>query len=71
MVDLVTRCFISANNHVSCIPGGLSGLFNMFGAYQHWCRPMSACDQFFEWTLEICGMFDDPECPKDGKHCEL
>ena len=51
--------------------GGLSGLFNMFGAYQHWCCTMSACAQFFEKTLEMCNMIDDVECPKAGKHREL
>ena len=51
--------------------GGLSGLFNMFGAYQRWCRTTSSRAQFFEKTSEMCDMLDDPESPKDGKHREL
>ncbi|XP_049337187.1 uncharacterized protein LOC111196954 [Astyanax mexicanus] len=51
--------------------GGLLGLFNMFGAYQKWCRTTSARAQLHELTLEMCGMIDDPDCPKRGKHREL
>ena len=58
-------------NMFAYISGGLSGLFNMFGAYQRWCRTTSARAQFFERTLEMCGMIDDPESPKAGKHREL
>ena len=43
----------------------------MFGTYQRWCRTTSAHAQFFEKTLDMCGMIDDPECPKAGKHREL
>ncbi|KAM3609703.1 uncharacterized protein V6R79_018889 [Siganus canaliculatus] len=51
--------------------GGLLGLFNMLGAYQKWCRTTSARAQLHELTLEMCGMIDDPDCPKRGKHREL
>ncbi|XP_063047331.1 uncharacterized protein LOC134441069 [Engraulis encrasicolus] len=51
--------------------GGLSGLFHNFGAYQRWCRTMSVRTQFFEKTLEMCDMIDDPEYPKNGKHRDL
>ena len=43
----------------------------MFGAYQKWCRTTSARAQLHELTLEMCGMIDDPDCPKRGKHREL
>ncbi|KAF3840275.1 hypothetical protein F7725_018992 [Dissostichus mawsoni] len=51
--------------------GGLLGLFNNCGAYQKWCRTTSARAQLYELTLEMCGMIDDPEMPKAGKHREL
>ncbi|KAK0148525.1 hypothetical protein N1851_011132 [Merluccius polli] len=51
--------------------GGLLGLFNNCGAYQKWCRTTSARAQLYELTLEMCGMIDDPEMPKAGKHWEL
>ncbi|KAK1904835.1 Regulation of enolase protein 1 [Dissostichus eleginoides] len=50
--------------------GGLLGLFNC-GAYQKWCRTTSARTQLYELTLEMCGMIDDPEMLKAGKHREL
>ena len=50
---------------------GLVGLFSMFGAYQHWCCITSARAQYFERMLEMCGLIDDPECPKARKHREL
>ena len=53
------------------IAGGLLGLFNNCGAYQKWCRTTSARAQFYELTLELCGMIDDPEMPRAGKHREL
>ncbi|KAF3859040.1 hypothetical protein F7725_021439, partial [Dissostichus mawsoni] len=51
--------------------GGLLGFFNNCGAYQKWCRTTSARAQLYELTLEMCGMIDDPEMPKAGKHREL
>ncbi|KAI4809457.1 hypothetical protein KUCAC02_018336 [Chaenocephalus aceratus] len=51
--------------------GGLLGLFNNCGAYQKRCRTTSARAQLYELTLEMCGMIDDPEMPKTGKHREL
>ncbi len=50
---------------------GLVGLFSMFGAYQRWCRITSTRAQYFERMLEMCGLIQDPECPKAGKHREL
>jgi len=50
---------------------GLVGLFSMFGAYQCWCRITSTRAQYFERMLEMCGLIQDPECPKAGKHREL
>ena len=59
----ITQLFIS--------PCGFVGLFSMFGAYQRWCRTTSAQAQYFEKMLEMCGLIDDPDCPKSGKHREL
>ena len=53
------------------IAGGLSGLFNMFPAYQRFCRTTSVRAQFFERMLEMCDMINDSECPRAGKHREL
>ena len=47
-----------------------SGLFSMFGAYQRWCRTTSTRAQYYENMLEMCGLLDDPECPKAGRHRE-
>ena len=46
-------------------------MFSMFGAYQRWCRTTSVRAQYYERTLEMCGLIDDEECPKAGKHREL
>lgn len=43
----------------------------MFGAYQRWCRTTSTRAQYFEKMLEMCGLIDDPDCRKAGKHREL
>ena len=43
----------------------------MFGAYQRWCRTTSARAQYYEKMLEMCGLIDDTDCPKAGKHREL
>ena len=43
----------------------------MFGAYQRWCRTTSTRAQYFEKMLEMCGLINDPDCPKAGKHREL
>lgn len=41
----------------------------MYGAYQR--RTTSTRAQYYEKMLEICGLIDDPDCPKAGKHREL
>ena len=51
--------------------GGFAGLFTKFGAYQRWCRTTATRAQYFEKMLELCGLIDDPECPKGGNHREL
>ncbi|XP_063959228.1 uncharacterized protein LOC135154916 [Lytechinus pictus] len=51
--------------------GGFVGLFSMFGAYQRCCRTTSTRAQYFEKMLEMCGLVDDPDYPKAGKHREL
>ena len=43
----------------------------MFGAYQRWCRTTSTRAQYFEKMLDMCGLIDDLDCPKAGKHREL
>ena len=43
----------------------------MFGAYQRWCRTTSTRAQYFEKMLDMCGLIDDSDCPKAGKHREL
>lgn len=59
------------HNWTICIVGGFVGIFSMFGAYQRWCRTTSTRAQYFEKMLEMCGLIDDPDCPKAGKHREL
>ncbi|WAR02903.1 hypothetical protein MAR_009461 [Mya arenaria] len=51
--------------------GGLTGLYLMFWAYQRSCQKTSTGAQFFEGLLDICGLVDDPDCPKAGEHREL
>lgn len=43
----------------------------MFGAYQRWCRSTSTRAQYYEKMLEMCGLINDPDCPRAGKHREL
>ena len=52
-------------------PGGLSGLFNLYTAYQQFCRTTSVQAQFFQKMLELCDMVDDPDCPRARRHREL
>ena len=51
--------------------GGLHGIFENFSAYQRWIRTTSGRAKLFEKMLDVCGMIDDPDCPKDGKHRDL
>ena len=51
--------------------GGFSGIFHMFGAHERWCRITSIRAQYHEKLLEMCGLADDSDCPKKGKHREL
>ena len=51
--------------------GGFVGIFNLFSAYEKWCRTTSARAQYFEKMLEMCDMIEDPDCPKSGRHREL
>ena len=51
--------------------GGLSGIFQQPGAYQRWCITTSARARCYEQLLDLCGMVNDPELPKSGKHREL
>ena len=53
------------------LAGGFVGLFSLYGAYQRWCRTTSTRVQFYEKMLEICGLINDPDCPKAGRHREL
>ena len=51
--------------------GGLLGIFDNYSAYQRWCRTKSARGKLFEDMLEMCGLINDPDIPKAGKHREL
>ena len=53
------------------LSGGFAGLYNQFESYQRWCRTTSARAQFYEKTLEMVGIIDDPDCPRAGIHREL
>ena len=58
--------------HCAClILGGFTGLFSMFGAYQRWCRTTSTRVHFYEKMLDMCGLIEDPDSPKAGRHREL
>lgn len=54
-----------------CLLGGFSGLLSMFGACERWCRTTSTRVQYYEKMLDTCGMIDDPDSSKAGKHREL
>ena len=49
----------------------VSVVYSMFGAYQRWCRTTSTRARFYEKTLDMCGLLDDPDAPLAGKHREL
>ena len=51
--------------------GSLLGIFTNCGAYQKGCRTTSAWVQLYHLTLDMFGMFDDPDMPKADKHREL
>lgn len=53
------------------IAGGFSGLYSQFGAYQKWCRTTSARAQFYEKTLDMVDLIQDPDNPRSGRHREL
>ena len=46
-------------------------MYSQFGAYQRWCRTTSERAQFYEKTLEMVDLIDDPDCPRAGRHREL
>ena len=46
-------------------------MYIQFGAYQKWCRTTSARAQFYEKTLKMVDLIDDPDCPRSSKHREL
>ena len=52
-------------------PGGASGIFRLQGAFQRFCRTSSLRAQFYEKTLDMCGLLDDPESPISWKHHKL
>ena len=51
--------------------GGLHGIFKNFSAHQRWIKTTSGRTKLFEKMLDVCGMINDPDCPKDGKHRDL
>ena len=46
-------------------------MYSQFGAYQKWCRTTSERAQFYEKTLEMVDLIDDPDLPRAGRHREL
>ena len=52
-------------------PPGFSGVYNMFPAYQRFCRTTSMRAQFLEKVLELCDLINDPDSPKAGRHRKL
>lgn len=48
--------------------GGFSSTFCMFGAYERWCRTTSTRAQYHKKLLGMCGLINDPDYPKKGKH---
>ena len=50
--------------------GEFKGIFNMYGAYKKLYRTTSTQAQYFERTLKMCVLLDEPEWPKDGNHLE-
>lgn len=46
-------------------------MYSQFGAYQRWCRTTSARAQFYEKTLDMVDLIDDPDSPRAGRHREL
>ena len=43
----------------------------MFGAYQKWCRSTSTRAQYYQKMLDMCGLSEDSDSPRAGKHREL
>ena len=39
--------------------------------HTRWCRTTSLRAKFYEKTLEMVGIIDDPDCPRAGIHREL
>ena len=46
-----------------CVSGGFAELYNQFGSYQRWCRATSSRAQFYERSLDMVNLIDDPESP--------
>ena len=51
--------------------GGLLRTLKQYGACQRWRQKTSERGRDYEEALEICGLVDDPDLPKEGKHREL
>ena len=51
--------------------GGLLQIFELYGTYQRWCRTTSERACYYEEALEMCGLLDDPDVAKEGRHREL
>ena len=51
--------------------GRLLGIFEQYGAYQRRCRTTFERACYYEQALEMCGLLDDPEVPKEGRHKKL
>ena len=59
-----------AKSHGGIGGAGLSGILENYGAYQRWNRTMSVRVQFYQSTLEMCGMVEDPDSSSAGVHRE-
>ena len=52
-------------------PGGLSGLYYMFPAYQRFCLTTSKRAQFLEKMLGLFHLINDPDSPEAGRYREF
>ena len=51
--------------------GWFLGIFEQYDACQRWCRRTSKRVRHYKEALEICGLLDDPDVPKECRHREL
>ena len=49
----------------------LLGNLEQYSAYQCWCQTTYERAYYYEEALEMFGLLDDPDVPKEGRHQEL